>query len=142
MIPEDSIVLSPTVHIPLSEIEIRFIRSSGPGGQHVNKTSSQAEIVFDLFGSQSVSEADREWLQHRLANKLDSEGKIRITAQTNRSQLQNRKEAIEKLRSLLTEALKRPKKRRKTKPTKASVERRLESKKRDSEKKKGRNNLY
>ena len=141
MVTEDHIVLSPKISIPLTELQIRFIRSSGPGGQHVNKTSSQAELVFDLQ-SPFIPEEDRAWLKSRLATKLDSQDRIRITAQTHRSQSQNRSEAIEKLDQLLTEAIKRPKKRKKTKPSKGAVERRLASKKRASEKKKSRNERF
>jgi ribosome-associated protein len=141
MVEDDRIVLSPKISIPLADLEIRFIRSSGPGGQHVNKTSSQAEIVFDL-NSAHMPEEDRAWLLSRLSSKLDSEGRLRITAQTQRSQSQNKSEAIEKLDAMLTEALKRPKKRKKTKPTRSAVEKRLASKKRASDKKKSRNERF
>jgi ribosome-associated protein len=142
MVTEDRIVLTDSIAIPLSELEIHFVRSSGPGGQHVNKTASQAEIIFDLGASPSIPEHDRVWLQSRLANKLDSSGRLHVTSQEHRSQRQNRSAAIEKLEALLAEAIKRPKKRKKTKPTKASVERRLTTKKKASEKKKSRNERY
>jgi ribosome-associated protein len=138
----DVLRLSASVSIPIDELEIRFIRSAGPGGQHVNKTSSQAEVVLDLRNSPSLSEADREWLLTRLAGKLDSAGRIRVTSQAQRSQLQNKTAAIEKLESLLSEAIKRPKKRKKTKPSRASVERRLSTKKRESDKKKARSERF
>lgn len=142
MVTEDRIVLSASISIPLAELEIHFTRSSGPGGQHVNKTASQAEIVFDVAGSSSIPERDREWLLTRLASKLDSSGRLQVTSQAHRSQRQNKADAIEKLDALLTEAIKRPKKRKKTRPTKSSIERRLTSKKRASEKKKSRNERY
>jgi ribosome-associated protein len=123
------------IEIPLSEIEISFTRSSGPGGQHVNKTSTQAELTFDLANSPSIPPQDRDWLLSRLASKLDSNGVLRVTAQEYRSQLRNKTGALEKLRSLLTEALIRPKKRKKTKPSAAAKRKRLDSKKKAGEKK-------
>jgi ribosome-associated protein len=126
------------IEVPLSEISITFVRSSGPGGQHVNKTSTQAELTFDLGHSPSIPESDRQWLVARLATKLDSHGVLRITSQEYRSQLRNKRVALEKLEQLLQTAIHRPKKRKKTRPTRSAVEKRLSSKKKDSEKKKMR----
>ena len=124
--------------IPLEEIEISFTRSSGPGGQHVNKTSTQAELSFDLAHSPSIAEQDRAWLLTRLATRLDSSGKLHVNSQSYRSQLRNKEAALEKLASLIGGAMERPKTRRKTKPSRSAKETRLHSKKMDGEKKRMR----
>lgn len=134
--------ISSRLSIPLQEIEISFTRSSGPGGQHVNKTSTQAELSFDLAHSPSLSEDDRAWLLLRLASKLDSEGRLRITSQTYRSQLRNKNAALEKLASILGSALVRPKARKKSRPSKTAKENRLRSKKKESEKKRLRSKPF
>ena len=139
---ETHLYITDTIRIPLSEIEISFIRSSGPGGQHVNKTSTQAELTFDLAHSPSFYEDDREWLLSRIASKIDSNGVLRITSQEYRSQLRNKKAAIEKLQSMLQQAIKRPKKRKKTKPSRTAVEKRISSKKRVGERKKLRQEKF
>jgi len=127
-----SLSISEGLTIPISELEFRFVRSSGPGGQHVNKTSTQVELRFDLLNSPSISDADRRWLLSRLGRKVDSSGILQVTSQEYRSQLRNRTSTIEKLRDMLKEAMRRPKKRKPTKPTKGAKERRLESKKKHS----------
>ena len=134
----DTLKISENVEIPMSEIEISFTRSGGPGGQHVNKTATQVELSFDLMASSAFTEEDKRWLATRLASRLDSAGVLRVTSQESRSQLQNRKRAYGKLAELLSHALRRPKRRRPTRPTKASKERRLESKKKRSDVKQGR----
>lgn len=122
--------------IPFEEIRISYTRSGGPGGQHVNKTSTQAELTFDLAHSPSISNADRAWLLERLASKLDSSGILHISSQEFRSQLRNKNAAIEKLQNLLESAIRRPKPRKKIKLSKAAKETRLRSKKIAGEKKK------
>lgn len=124
--------------IPLEEIEIAFTRSSGPGGQHVNKTSTQAELSFDLAHSPTISEQDRAWLLTKLAPRLDSSGKLHVNSQSYRSQLRNKEAALEKLASLLANAMERPKSRKRTKPSRTAKETRLHSKKLDGEKKRMR----
>jgi ribosome-associated protein len=142
-IPEsDTLLISDSLRIPLAEIEIAFTRSSGPGGQHVNKTSTRAEITFDVGHSPSIAERDRSWLLSRLASKLDTEGKLHIAAQEYRSQLRNKKAALDRLQELLQEALKRPKKRKRSKPSKSSIEARLKSKKRAGDIKKQRREKF
>ena len=127
-----------SLKIPLAEISITFVRSGGPGGQHVNKTSTQAELLFDLEHSPSLTERDRAWLMEKLRTKLDSRGVLHVTAQEFRSQLRNRNAAIERLQEILRAALVRPKVRKTTKPGRAARERRLTEKKRHSDKKKTR----
>lgn len=134
----DDIIINDRIVIPVSELEISFSRSSGPGGQHVNKTSSQAELVFDLANSPSIPEEDKAWLLERLSHRLDSVGRIRLTSQESRSQRQNKGKVVEKLRELLIHGLRRPKARKATKPSRSSVARRLDSKKKHGDLKKMR----
>ncbi|HZK76877.1 MAG TPA: alternative ribosome rescue aminoacyl-tRNA hydrolase ArfB [Candidatus Kapabacteria bacterium] len=128
--------ISERLRIPLDEIQISFTRSSGPGGQHVNKTSTQAELTFDLAHSPSISENDRIWLLDRLRSKLDSAGVLHVSSQEFRSQLRNKNAAVEKLRAMLERAMVRPKPRKKIKPSRAAKETRLRTKKIAGEKKK------
>ncbi len=130
------------LRIPIDEIRISFTRSGGPGGQHVNKTSTQAELSFDLAHSPSLSENDRAWLLERLRSKLDSSGVLHLSAQEFRSQLRNKNAAIEKLQDLLARAILRPKPRKKVKPSKAAKETRLRSKKIAGERKKLRSERF
>jgi ribosome-associated protein len=129
----DIVTLNDKISIPVSELEIRFSRSGGPGGQHVNKTSTQAELSFDLVNSPSIPLDDREWLVERLKHRLDSTGRLRLTSQDTRSQRQNKAIVLERFQEMLRHALRRPKKRKATKPSRAAVERRIESKKRRGE---------
>ncbi len=127
-----------TLAIPRSELQYRASRSGGPGGQHVNTSSTRIELLWDLNGSRAVSEEQRERLRAKLAARLDAEGMVRIVASDRRSQGQNRQAADERLAALVRHALHVPKKRRATKPTKASKEKRLSEKKRHSDKKRDR----
>jgi ribosome-associated protein len=129
----DIVILNDKISIPVSELEIRFSRSSGPGGQHVNKTSTQAELTFDLANSVSIPPEDRDWLLEKLKHRLDSSGKLRLTSQDTRSQRQNKAIVLERFQEMLRHALRRPKKRKPTKPSKAAVQRRIESKKKRGE---------
>lgn len=115
-----------------SEIEESFIRSSGPGGQNVNKVSSAVQIRFDARHSRSLPDAVAVRLMRLAGSKLTRDGVIVITAQTHRDQSRNRAEAVERLVELIREAVPPPVPRRATKPTKASKERRLEGKSRRS----------
>lgn len=124
--------------IPRSTIEFRASRSGGPGGQHVNTSSTRIELLWDLSASQGLTEEQLERLRRRLAARLDAEGKVRVVASDRRSQQQNRAAAEERLVALVRHALAVPKKRRATKPTAASKERRLAEKKHRSERKRER----
>jgi ribosome-associated protein len=134
----ESIILNDKISIPASELDIRFSRSSGPGGQHVNKTSTQAELTFDLANSPSIPDDDREWLIEKLKHRMDSNGQLRLTSQDTRSQRQNKAIVVERFTEMLRHALRRPKKRKPTKPSRAAVQRRIESKKKHGEKKSNR----
>ena len=135
---ERALAVTPTLSIPLTEIAIRATPSGGPGGQHVNRSSTRVEVVWNVAGSAVLTEAQRSRLRLRLVSRLDSEGDLRVVASEHRSQLRNRAEALERLAGVVARALAVPKARRATKPTRASKERRLESKKRRGETKRER----
>jgi len=125
----DDLVISKSVVIPQAELVVKFSRSSGPGGQGVNTADSRVQLSFDLANSTSMSEFLRERALARLAGKL-VDGVITIAASEQRSQLQNRKAAEQRLAQMLREAIAPPARTRKaTRPTKGSVERRLNTKK-------------
>ncbi len=126
------------VSIPLSELSFRFSRSSGPGGQHASRTETRVELVFDLARSPSLSEGRRQRALRILAPYLDQHGVMHLVSQSTRSQLRNREEVVGRFQTLLREALKVPKRRYPTGPTKAAREKRLEEKRRRSEIKKQR----
>lgn len=121
-----------------AESIIRAVRSSGKGGQNVNKVSTKVELLFDVSLTVLFNEEQRIVLARKLQNKIDSEGFIRVTSQKTRSQLKNKQDAIDKLYKMLSNALIPDKKRVKTKPSQASKEIRLESKKKHSFKKQTR----
>jgi ribosome-associated protein len=120
--------------IPVSEIELRFSRAGGPGGQHVNTSSTRVEAVFDVTGSPSLSDDERARALERLGQRIDSEGRLRVVARNERSQRRNRDAALRRMSEMLRHALAPPPPpRRKTRPTKASAERRIAEKKRSGE---------
>jgi ribosome-associated protein len=123
----ESIQVTRTVTIPISEIELRFSRSSGPGGQHAQKTETRVEAVFDVEASEALSDAQKARVTRRAGPVL------RAVAQDERSRARNRELALERLTDSLREALRVERRRRPTKPTKASRERRLNQKRRRGE---------
>lgn len=120
--------VSGVIVIPAEELEARATRSSGPGGQNVNKTSTRIELLWDLMGSRVIDDVQRERLKHKLSPRLTSDGRVRVVVSDTRSQRQNRTIAEERLASLVSRALAVQKPRRKTKPTRTAVERRLSEK--------------
>jgi ribosome-associated protein len=118
------------VAIPAGELTIKATKSGGPGGQHVNTSSTRVEVTWDLRHSGALTDAQRGALELRLSTKLDSRGVLRVTASDTRSQAQNRELALERLARTVREALVVPRARRATKPTRSSKEKRIESKKR------------
>lgn len=137
--PESSqLVISPRLTLPLAELSFQASRSGGPGGQHVNTSSTRVELWWDLAGSPSLSSEQRATLQTRLATRLTDEGQLRLVSSASRSQLRNKEAAIERLQALLAEALTPVKLRRKTKPPRAAKERRLTQKRQQSERKRER----
>jgi ribosome-associated protein len=123
----ESIQVTRTVAIPISEIELRFSRSSGPGGQHAQKTETRVEATFDVEASTSLTAAQKARVLQRVGSV------VRAVAQDERSQARNRELAVERLVSSLREALRVERHRRPTKPTAASRERRIEPKRRRGE---------
>jgi ribosome-associated protein len=126
---EDPLRVTPSVDIPLREIELRTSRSSGPGGQHANVTASRVEAVFDVAGSPSLTEEQRARAMAKVGPRLTA------VAQDARSQARNRELAVERLRTRLAAALAVPRARRPTKPTGAARRKRLDAKRRRAERK-------
>lgn len=124
--------ISEQVAIPDEELEWKFIRSSGPGGQNVNKVASAVQLRFLLPRNTSISAPAKHRLRRMAGQRLVDDGSILISARDERSQEQNRRAALERLADLVRAALIEPKIRKKTRPTRASKERRIESKKRRS----------
>ncbi len=126
------------IKIPEDEIKIKFIRSSGPGGQNVNRRATKVQIHWNIVKSKVLTEKQRFLIYKNLKNLITKTGEIIIEDETTRSQAQNREIAIEKLHKIINNALKKKKKRIPTKPSKKVKERILEAKKKHSRKKKER----
>jgi len=135
---DDLVHITDTVSIPMSELHFRFARSSGPGGQHVNRSATQVELLFDVAGSPSLDETQRQRVLRKLRSRIDKEGILHLFSQETRSQLRNREEVVGRFQELMREALHVPKRRRPTRPTRGARERRLEGKRRRSETKRDR----
>lgn len=127
--------------IPAAELSWSFARSGGPGGQNVNKVESKAELRWRPAGSRALAgldEGTRAWLLSRLAGRLTTEGELLVTSTLTRDQAKNRQDAADKLAAIVRAALFRPKKRKPTRPTRASKDRRIAAKKRRAVVKKAR----
>jgi ribosome-associated protein len=129
---DDPMPIAAGVAIPLAEIELRASRSSGPGGQHANVTASRIEAVFDVDASAALGERQRETLRRRVGPRVTA------VAQDARGQARNRELALKRLQSKLREGLRRPRRRRPTRPTRSARERRLADKRRNAERKRRR----
>jgi ribosome-associated protein len=127
------IEITPAIQIDEQEIEIAFVRSPGPGGQNVNKVSSAVQLRFNVHESPSLSAEVKKRLVRLAGKRMTSGGILIIEARQYRSQEQNRQAAQERFKRLIRQALEPPKPRHKTKPTRASVARRLESKRKRGE---------
>lgn len=123
----------------LSELQFQTARSSGPGGQNVNKVESKVQLRFDVNNSLILSEEEKLTLLQKLKNKIDQEGILQLSSQEKRSQIQNKELVIRKFYDSLRTAFHKRKIRKATKPSKGAVEKRLQSKKSQAEKKANRN---
>jgi ribosome-associated protein len=130
---DHSLAINHELTIDRDELLFRFSRSGGPGGQNVNRTSTRVELLFDVAHSPSLNDEQRELLLRRLAGQIDKEGVFHLVAQTERSQWQNREQAVSRFVATLAAALRRTRPRVATRPTRASQERRLEQKRRRSQ---------
>jgi ribosome-associated protein len=134
----DGIRVTPTVVIPRSELVIRATRSGGPGGQHVNTSSTRIEITWDVLRSRALSDEERQRVVARLGARVSDEGSVRVVASDSRSQRQNRERAEARLGDLIRRALAVPRARKRTRVPRGAVEARLESKRRLGERKRQR----
>ena len=130
--------VSPDLRVPLAELEFRASRSGGPGGQHVNTSSTRVEVTWDVAGSAALSAEQRQRLLARLASRLDGSGRLRLVSSSTRSQLRNREDVTERLREVVAQALVVPKARKRTRTPRAAKAARLESKRRRSATKRDR----
>ena len=119
--------------VPRAELSFRASRSGGPGGQHVNTSSTRVELLWNVAGTASLCEDQRARVMEKLANRINAEGELLLAESGSRSQQQNREAVTERFTEILAGALHVPKPRRRTKPPKAERERRLQEKKRRSE---------
>ncbi len=136
--PTDGIRVNESLLIPRSEIAMRATRSSGAGGQHVNKTSSRVELSWNVNESRALTDEQRERLLSRLASRLTDDGTIRVVASDTRSQLRNREAAEKRLAETIAKALVIRKKRKPTRRPRSADEARLSSKKKHSDRKRDR----
>ena len=138
---EDRIIVNEQLSIPRAELEYRATRSGGPGGQHVNTSSTKIELTWDLGASPSVTDEQRAAIAAKLQNRIDERGVLRLTSSSSRSQHQNREDVTERLAKLLADALRPRKARKKTKVPRSVKEARLKSKKKRSETKRNRRDV-
>ncbi|NCF65589.1 MAG: aminoacyl-tRNA hydrolase [Chloroflexi bacterium] len=138
MTDDNLIQIDDRTTIPVSELKFLFSTSSGPGGQHANRSATRVTLLFDVSTSPSLGERARQRLLENLAHRLDKQGVLRIQVQDSRSQVQNRQIAISRLVALLSEALTEPKKRIKTEISQIAREKRLAEKKKQSRRKQER----
>jgi len=137
---ETAIPINEDLSIPSSEVSFRVSRSGGPGGQHVNTSSTRVELVWNLESSSSLTDQQRALLRDRLSGRISADGTLAMASSATRSQQRNKDDAIERFAELLRKSLRMDKPRRKTKPPRAAHEKRLAAKKRRSETKKARRN--
>lgn len=131
---DDSVLqIDEQLSIPRAELAYRATRSGGPGGQHVNTSSTRVELTWNVLGSPALSTAQRERLMMKLAGRIDKDGTLHLSSRVSRSQHQNREDVTERFRRLIAGALREPKSRRRTRPPRAAKEARLREKRKRSE---------
>lgn len=138
MSADSALPVNSDVSIPRFELTFRATRAGGPGGQHVNTSSTRVELLWNVDRSRAISEQQRQRLRDKLAGRLDAQGNVRVVASAFRSQLRNREDAEDRLAALVRRALTVPKPRKKTRPSRSAMESRLRTKRKLSEKKKER----
>ena len=139
MIGEDGLLeITPALRLPVRELTFRATPAGGPGGQHANRSSTRIELWWDVAASPSLTEAQRALVSSRLGRRLDREGRLRIVSAERRSQSQNREAALDRLVTLVASALQVAPPRRRTRPTRGSVEARLAAKRRRAARKRDR----
>ena len=134
----DALRVNDQVAIPRSELEFRATRAGGPGGQHVNTSSTRIELLWNVRTTRALSDEQRERVQQRIASRTDADGNVRVVSSESRSQLRNRESAEERLAEMLRRALTPSRKRIPTRPSRRAREARLQDKRRQSEKKRMR----
>ena len=139
---DERITLHARLAIPMSELTFRFVRSSGPGGQHVNTSATRVELLFDVAQSPSLNDTDRQRLLVSLRHLIDQRGVLHLESQSTRSQLRNRQDVIRRFQRLLREALKPRKKRTPTRLSPTARMARLDSKKRRGALKRSRQDQF
>lgn len=132
------IEITPNLAIPEDELTFSAARSGGPGGQHVNKTSTRVTLTFDVAGSPSLSDGQKSLILTRLAGRVNKQGELKVSCGATRSQAANRQAATARFVSLIRQALERRAPRKKTRVPRAARKRRLEAKRRRGEVKKKR----
>jgi len=137
----EDLSITASLTIPASELEESVSTSGGPGGQHANKTSTRVSLRWNIITSEALRDWQRNLLLQKLRPRLTKAGELIIHVDENRSQLMNRNIARERLVALIKQSLQRPKPRRKTRPSRASKERRINAKKQRGETKKGRKKI-
>lgn len=125
----------PDLDALLNEVSWKAVRSSGPGGQHVNKTSSKVVLTFNITDSSILSDEEKQQLGKKLQSRITTNNELVLECSETRSQHKNKELVFERFKEVITTGLRKPKKRKKTKPTKASKFKRLREKKQQSEKK-------
>jgi ribosome-associated protein len=130
-----AVQITRSVAVPEEELDVQFARSGGPGGQHANTSSTKVELRFDVDGSRALSDGQKARIRSRLGNRITKDGVLVLQSSEYRSQTRNREAVVARFANLLGEALRPTKQRKKTRPSKAAKQRRLEQKRRTSEKK-------
>ncbi len=139
--PNGAIDLAPGVSVDPAEVRFTFTRSSGPGGQAVNKLATKAELRVSVTSIAGLSESAQERLRRQAGQRLNQADELVIHADTHRSQLDNKRACLDRLRALVAAAVKEPRRRKKTRPSRAKIEKRLDEKRRRGEKKETRRNV-